>query len=399
MSAQQTRIARTGNEAFAEAMRQINPDVVAAYPITPATEIVQIFSQYVADGLVKTEFVAVESEHSAMSACIGASASGARTMTGTSSQGLALMWEMLYIASGLRLPIVMGVVNRALSSPINIHCDHSDTFGARDSGWIQIFSENVQEAYDNLIQSVRIAEHADVLLPVMATTDGFILSHCLEDMSMLGDDDVRDFIGAAAARPNLLDSLKTGKPITLGALDLQDYYFEHRRQLAQAMCDAVPVISAVGKAFGDRFGRYYDYLEAYKLDDAEAAVVVLGSTAGTAKDVVDTMRAAGKKVGLLKIRVFRPFPAKLIADALSHLKVVGVLDRADEINAVSGPLYPEICAALYDASKRPILTDYVYGLGGRDVKTEDVAGIYNELLDIAKTGRKDFIVKYIGVRE
>ena len=394
------KVARTGNEAFAEAMRQINPDVVAAYPITPATEIVQIFSQFVADGLVKTEFVAVESEHSAMSACIGASAAGIRAMTGTSSQGLALMWEMLYIAAGLRLPIVMAVVNRALSSPINIHCDHSDTIGARDSGWIQLFSENVQEAYDNLIQAVRIAEHPDVKLPVMATTDGFILSHCLETLDILSDEEVQSFIGIPPERTNLIKALEEGKPITLGALDLQDYYFEHKRQSAEGMFNAKRVIPEIGKEFGKRFGRSYGFFEEYKLEDAEAVIVVMGSTAGTAKDVVDVMRGEGKKVGLLKLRVYRPFPAEELAKALEGTKAVGVMDRAEGMSAFSGPLYPEISAALYDLpSGRPFIQDYIYGLGGRDVNKEDVRYIFEEILKTAKTGKKEYTLKYIGVRE
>ncbi len=392
------KVAKTGNEAVAEAMRQINPDVVAAYPITPATEIVQIFSQFVADGLVKTEFVAVESEHSAMSACIGASASGIRAMTGTSSQGLALMWEMLYIASGLRLPIVMGVVNRALSSPINIHCDHSDTMGARDCGWIQIFSENVQEAYDNVIQAVRIAEHPDVKLPAMVTTDGFILSHCLETLQMIDDKDVSGFIGEAPDRDNLIKSLD-GKPITLGALDLQDYYFEHKRQSAQAMFNAMEVIPEIGREFSKKFGRDYGFLEEYKTEDAEAVIVVMGSTAGTAKDTVDILRKEGKKVGLVKIRVFRPFPLSAIRKALEKIPVIGVMDRADGMSAVAGPLYSEICTALYDSEKNPIVTDYIYGLGGRDITIENIKYIFTELLSIAEKGRKEYTLKYIGVRE
>ncbi|MCM8820355.1 MAG: pyruvate ferredoxin oxidoreductase [Candidatus Omnitrophica bacterium] len=394
------KVARTGNEAFAEAMRQINPDVVAAYPITPATEIVQIFSQFVADGLVKTEFVAVESEHSAMSACIGASASGIRAMTGTSSQGLALMWEMLYIAAGLRLPIVMAVVNRTLSSPINIHCDHSDTLGARDCGWIQLFSENVQEAYDNLIQAVRIAEHPDVKLPVMATTDGFILSHCLETLDILSDQEVQEFIGVSPESPNLIKSLSEGSPITLGALDLQDYYFEHKRQAAEGMFNAKKVIPEIGKEFGKRFGREYGFFEEYKSADAEAVIFVMGSTAGTAKDIVDEMRKEGKKVGLLKLRVYRPFPAEELAKALKGKKAVGVMDRADGMSAFSGPLYPDICAALYDIEgERPIIQDYIYGLGGRDIRKEDIRYIFEEILKTAKKGRKDYTLKYIGVRE
>jgi len=393
------KVAKTGNEAFAEAMRQINPDVVAAYPITPATEVVQIFSQFVADGLVKTEFVAVESEHSAMSACIGASAAGIRAMTGTSSQGLALMWEMLYIASGLRLPIVMAMVNRTLSAPINIHCDHSDSFGARDAGWIQIFSENVQEAYDNLIQSVRIAEHPDVKLPVMATTDGFILSHCLETLEMIPDGDVRSFIKESPDREGLIKSLVNNKPITIGSLDLQDYYFEHKRQSAQGMFNALKVIPEIGREFGKVFGREYGFFEEYRLDDADVAIVVMGSTAGTAKEVVDRLRKQGKKAGLLKIRVFRPFPSEMISRALSGIKALGIMDRAEGMSGVSGPLYPEICASLYDSGARPLVSDYIYGLGGRDVALEDIEYIYSELFRMAEKGKKEYTLKYIGVRE
>ncbi|MCM8757279.1 MAG: pyruvate ferredoxin oxidoreductase [Candidatus Omnitrophica bacterium] len=399
MSQEEKKVAKTGNEAFAEAMRQINPDVVAAYPITPATEIVQIFSQFVADGMVKTEFVPAESEHSAMSACIGASACGARAMTGTSAQGLALMWEMLYIAAGLRLPIVMAVVNRALSAPINIHCDHSDTMGARDSGWIQIFSENVQEAYDNLIQAVRIAEHPDVCLPVMVTTDGFILSHCLETLAMLSDEQVSQFVGPVPNRTDLLSSLEKNQPITIGALDLQDYYFEHRRQVAEAMVKAKRVIALIGDEFAKLSGRHYSFVEPYRLEEAEAAVVVMGSSTGTAKEVVDSLRASGKKVGLLKIRVFRPFPEEEIVKALGKVKVVGIMDRADGLNAVSGPLYPEIAAAFYHHQSRPQLLDFIYGLGGRDVPPRDIETIFSDLLEVTSSGKRNFTVKYIGVRE
>jgi len=389
------RVTKTGNEIFAEAMRQINPDVVAAYPITPATEIVQIFSQFVADGLVKTEYIAVESEHSAISACIGASAAGARTMTGTSSQGLALMWEMLYIAAGLRLPIVMAVVNRALSSPINIHCDYSDTMGARDSGWIQIYSENVQEAYDNLIQAIRIAEHPQVRLPVMVTTDGFILSHCLEVAEILDDDEVQKFIGGVPKRRTVLDF---DKPVTIGALDLQDYYFEHRRQIAEAMKNCGKIIDSISEEYAAITGRKYDFFEKYYLDDAEYAIVLIGSTAGTAKEVVDRYRAKGKKVGLLKIRVFRPFDYIRIRKAIENIKVIGVMDRADCLNSFCGPLYTEICTSLYESNKKPILANFIYGLGGREVKEEDIEAIFEDLFKIDREG-KTITTKYIGVRE
>ncbi|MDD5437349.1 MAG: pyruvate ferredoxin oxidoreductase, partial [Candidatus Omnitrophica bacterium] len=321
-------LARTGNEAMAEAMRQIDPDVVAAYPITPATEVVQIFAGYVADGVVKTEFVPVESEHSAMSACIGASAAGARAMTGTSSQGLALMAEMLYVAAGLRLPIVLADVNRALSSPINIHCDHSDTMMVRDAGWIQIFSENAQEGYDNMIQAMKIAEAAK--LPTIVTTDGFIISHGMERIEILSDDDVKKFVGEYKPEHYLLNMDKP--PITIGALDLQDYYFEHRRQIAEAMKDSKAIIEKVGKEYGQKTGRSYGLFEEYKLEDADCAIVAMGSTAGTAKVVVDELREKGLKVGLFKPRVFRPFPQDEIADALKGLKAIAVMDRSDSLN-------------------------------------------------------------------
>ncbi|MDD5422767.1 MAG: pyruvate ferredoxin oxidoreductase, partial [Candidatus Omnitrophica bacterium] len=381
--AKQKIVARTGNEAMAEAMRQVNPDVVAAYPITPATEVVQIFAGYVADGVVDTEFVPVESEHSAMSACIGASAAGGRAMTGTSSQGLALMAEMLYIAGGLRLPIVLADVNRALSSPINIHCDHSDTMMVRDAGWIQIFSENSQEGYDNMIQAIRIAEKAK--LPVVVTTDGFIISHGMERIEILDDQDVKDFIGVYKPEHYLLD---LDHPITVGALDLTDYYFEHKRQAIEGMKQASSIILDVAKDFKDKAGRSYGLFENYKMDDAERAIVAMGSTAGTAKVVVDNLRAKGQKVGLLEPRVFRPFPKEEMAEALKGLKAIAVMDRSDSMNAHEGPLCLEVKAGLFDAStslsidpeqsrridkglNKPVL-NYIYGLGGREVKLEDI---------------------------
>jgi len=386
-------IARTGNEAMAEAMRQINPDVVAAYPITPATEVVQIFAGFVADGLVDTEFVPVESEHSAMSACIGASAAGGRTITGTSSQGLALMAEMLYIAAGLRLPIVLADVNRALSSPINIHCDHSDTMMVKDAGWIQIFSENVQEAYDNMIQAIKIAETAR--LPVIVTTDGFIISHGMERMEIIDDQEVKKFVGEYKPEYYLL---KLDKPITVGALDLTDYYFEHKRQEIEAMRDSKSIIVDVGKDFGNKFGRPYDLFERYQLDDADCAIVAMGSTAGTAKVVVDDLRSKGLKVGLLKQRVFRPFPKEELAEALKGLKAIAVMDRSDSMNGQEGPLCLEIKAALFDKGLNKILLNYIYGLGGREIKLDDIEGIYRDLIESLKGKKLDKII-YLGVRE
>ena len=391
------RIALTGNEAASLAMKQINPDVCAAYPITPATEVMQIFASYVADGLVDTELVTVESEHSAMSATIGAAAAGARSMTCTSSQGLALMWEMLYIAAGLRLPIVMPMVNRALSAPINIHCDHSDSMGARDAGWIQIFSENAQEVYDNVIQAIRIAEHPDILLPAMVTYDGFIISHAMEPVDTLEDLKVKKFIGPYKAKYSLLD---IDNPITVGAIDLTDYYFEHRRALAEPSLKYVfGVAEEVAADFAKEFGRTYHLFEEYKMDDAEVAIVVLGSTAGTAKVVIDDLRSKGVKAGMVKIRMFRPFPYKQIADVLSRVKAVAVLDRSDGLAGMGGPVFGEIRSALYDNEKRPITVDYVYGLGGRDITLKHIESVYNDLLSIVKEGRPENLVSYLGVRE
>ncbi|OGC04830.1 pyruvate ferredoxin oxidoreductase [candidate division WOR-1 bacterium RIFOXYA12_FULL_43_27] len=384
--------AKTGNEAMAEAMRQINPDVVAAYPITPATEIVMIFAQFAADGLVGTEYIPVESEHSAMSACVGAAAAGARVMTGTSSQGLALMYEILPIATALRLPIIMCEVNRALSGPINIHCDHSDTMAARDFGWIQIFSENAQEAYDNTLQAVRISEHSKVKLPSMVTTDGFIISHCMERVEMLGDKEVQDFIGEKKAEVSLLD---VTKPVTIGALDLQDYYFEHRRQMAEAMKNVAPVILEVAEEYSKLTGRKYDLIEEYKLADAEIAIVALGSTCGTAKVVIDELREKGIKAGMLKIRVFRPFPAERIAAVLNKIPAIAVMDRSDSLNTQGGPVYTETCAALYNHPKRPKMINYIYGLGGRDVTLDDLRSVFSDLQSIDKKP----LFNYLGVRD
>ncbi len=391
--AKQNIVARTGNEAMAEAMRQINPDVVAAYPITPATEVVQIFASYVADGLVDTEFVPVESEHSAMSACIGSSAAGGRVMTGTSSQGLALMAEMVYIAAGLRLPIILADVNRALSSPINIHCDHSDTMMVRDSGWVQIFSENAQEAYDNMLQAVRIAETARI--PVMVTTDGFIISHGMERIEILDDAAAKAFVGVYKPKDCLLNF---DRILTLGAIDLQDYYFEHRMQLAEAMKNSKSVILDVAKDYAKEAGRNYGLFELYKMEDAKFAIIAMGSTAGTTKFVIDGLRAKGLKVGLLKPRVFRPFPKDEIAAALKGIDALAVMDRSDAVNGHEGPLAVEIKAALYDNGLNKPLINYIYGLGGREIKTEEIEAIYNDLSEAAKGKKKDRVV-YLGVRE
>ena len=388
-------LALTGNEAAAYAMLQINPDVVAAYPITPQTELMHKFADFHADGKVDTEFILVESEHSAMSAVVGASAAGCRAMTATSANGLALMWEIVYIASGLRLPVTMAVVNRALSAPINIHCDHSDSMGARDSGWIQLFSENSQQVYDNMIQAIRIAESPDVLLPVMVTLDGFVLSHTIERMEMLDDEVVKNFVDTYTAEHPLLD---LESPVTYGPLVLPDYYFEFKRQQAEAMRNAKNVILKVAEEFAELSGRKYELFEAYKLEDAEIAVVVLGSTAGTAQAVVDKLREEGVKAGLLKLRVFRPFPAEELADALSGVKAVAVMDRSDSFSAMGGPVFSELRSALYGKTEIPVV-NYVYGLGGRDVPGTDVEKVYRDLEGIAASGKFNELVSYLGVRE
>ncbi len=390
--------ALAGNEAVATAMRQINPDVMAAYPITPQTSTVQKFADFVADGLVDTEFVCVESEHSAMSACVGASAAGARVMTATAANGLALMWEIVYIAASNRCPIVMSLVNRALSGPINIHCDHSDVMGIRDSGWIILFSENGQEAYDNLIQAVRIAEHPDVLLPVAVCQDGFITSHSLERVEIFDDADVKAFVGEYKPKWPLLD---LENPKTYGPLDFYDYYYEHKRQQVEAMEHAQGVILEVADEFNKKFNRNYDLFEPYKLDDAEVAVIAANSTAGTVKVVVDKLRDEGLKVGLLKMRLFRPFPAKELADALGHLKAVAVMDRSISFGAMNnaGPLFLELVAALALHGVQAPVADYVYGLGGRDILPSEIERVYRDALKMAETGQAERLVTYLSVRE
>jgi pyruvate ferredoxin oxidoreductase alpha subunit len=387
-------VAKTGNEAMAYAMKQCRPDVVAAYPITPSTEIVQIFSSFVADGLVDTEFVAVESEHSAMSACIGASAAGARAMTATAAQGLALMHEMLFIASGLRLPIVMCVASRSLSSPLNIHCDHADSVASRDSGWIQIFCESSQEGYDSVIQAVKIAERA--YLPVMVAIDGFILSHCMERLEVLPDDEVDNFLGEFKSNYSLLD---IKNPITVGPACLPDSYFEHKRAQAEGMQQAKPIIEEIIEEYYKKFNRYYPVIDEYKTEDAELVVVAMGSTVGTAKIVVDELRAKGQKVGAIKIRFFRPIFTEKLQKILTQFKVVGVLDRVESMSSYISPLATEIRAALYHLDPKPFVASYVYGLGGREITPEDIKKVFEELKQINETKVLKNGVSYIGVRE
>ena len=386
----------SGNEAIAIAMRQINPDVMPAFPITPSTEIPQYFSQFVANGQVDTEFIPVESEHSAMSAAIGAEAAGARTFSATSSCGLALMFEMLYVAASSRLPITLACVNRALSGPININADHSDSMGARDSGWIQIYSETNQEAYDNFIQAVIIGEDPEVQLPVMVCQDGFITSHAVENIELLEDKVVKDFVGEHEPEDYLLNA---AKPIAHGPYDIEKYYMEHKRLQAQGMINAKEVILKVAEKFEKISGRKYGLFEEYKLDDAQVAIVVLSSTAGTAKEAVDELRAAGKKVGVLKLRVFRPFPMEELADALKHLDMVAVMDKSEGFSACGGPVFAETRSALYDVVNSPKIVNYVYGLGGRDVTINHIKGIFETLLDEKDSKESLETYRFLGVRE
>ena len=387
-----------GANSVSQAMRQIDPDVVAAYPITPQTAVVQNFSQYVADGIVNTEFVPVESEHAAMSACVGASAAGARVMTATAANGLALMWEMLYIASGMRLPIVLTVVNRSLSSPLNIHCDHSDSMGARDAGWIQLYAETGQEAYDNTVQAIRIAECADLLVPVMSCQDGFITGHAVERVGILPDEAVRKFVGSYEPKFYLLD---TDRPVTMGAWDFTDYYFEHKRQQSEAMQSAMPVIEAVSAEYAELSGRAQPILDMYGMDDADYAIVVLSSTAGTSRAVAREWRAKGIKVGVLRPRVYRPFPASQIVEAIRNCKAVAVMDRAISFGSPNGmgPLYTDVTSALYIEGVCGLnVVNYVYGLGGRDTTPPMIESVFADLQAIGASGKRGDFVRYVGLR-
>ena len=385
----------SGNEAAAIAMKQINPDVVAAFPITPSTEIPQYFSSFVSNGQVDTEFVAVESEHSAMSACIGAEAAGARAMTATSANGLSLMWEMIYIASSLRLPIVMSLVNRAVSGPLNIHNDHSDAMGVRDAGWIMLFSENNQEAYDNLLMAHRIAENKDVLLPLMVCQDGFITSHSIENIELLEDDKVKAFVGKYKPEHYLLNDKE---PIAVGPLDVQSYLFEHKAQQAEAMKRAKKVILEVSKEFEELTGRKYVFFEKYKMEDSEFVIVCMNSTAGTAKAAIDELRAQGIKAGLLKIRMFRPFPAEEVADSLKNAKAIAVLDKADSLNGVGGALFEDVVSGMYVSNIHVPTVNYVYGIGGRDTTVNEIKQVYTDLAKIAETGDIGDPYRYLGLR-
>lgn len=390
------RTRMSGNEALAEAIRQINPDVMPAFPITPSTEIPQFVSTMVANGQIDTEFIPVESEHSSMSAAIGASAAGARTLTATSSAGLAYMWEVVYVAASSRLPIVMDVVNRGLTGPLNINAEHSDSMGARDSGWIQIYAENNQEAYDNMLQAYRIAEHPDVHLPVMICQDGFITSHAVESISLLEDEPVKKFVGTYEPEHYLL---KENEPMAVGPYAVSNYCMEAKKAQAEAMIRSKQVILDVAKKFEAMSGRSYGFYEGYQLEDADYVVVAIGSVCGTAKDAIDQLRAKGMKAGLMKVRVFRPFPGEEFAEALRNCKAVAIMDRAESYSGQGGPLGAELMAAMYRAKVTAEAVNIMYGLSGRDVRVEDIEKVFADLQDMAENGKTFEQYPYLGLRE
>ncbi len=387
----------SGNEAVAYAIKQINPDVMPAFPITPSTEIPQYVANYIANGELDTEFIPVESEHSAMSATLGASAAGARALTATSSCGMALMWEELYVAASDRLPIALALVNRALTGPININADHSDSMGARDSGWIQIYAESNQEVYDNFLQAYPIAENKDVMLPIMICQDGFITSHGVENILLVEDELVKDFVGEYEPEHYLLHPTEK---MAVGPYAVSNYYMETKRAQREAMLQAKRVILEVAEKFEKMTGRKYGFFEEYRMEDAEYAIVIIGSAAGTCKAAIDEIRnTTGKKVGLLKIRVFRPFPEEEIAKALSHVKAVAIMDRSEMFAGTSGPLGAEVRAALYQAKAQAEVVNYFYGLGGRDITVKDFMQVYDNLERIATTHEVSGMYEYIGLRE
>ena len=386
----------SGNEAVAYAIRQINPDVMPAFPITPSTEIPQMVSSYIANGEMDTEFIPVESEHSAMSAAIGSQAAGARTLTATSSAGLALMWEELLLAASNRMPLALALVNRTLSGPININCDHTDGMGARDTGWIQIYSENNQEAYDNFVQAYPIAENKDVHIPIMICQDGFITSHAVENIELLDDADVKAFVGEYEPEEYLLNA---GKPIAVGPYSISNYAMEARKNQEIALENAKDVVLKVAADFEKLSGRKYGLFEEYRTKDADYIMLIMGSAAGTAKQAVDDLRAQGKKVGVLKLRLFRPFPAKEIAEALKNCKAVAIMDRCESYNGNGAALGSEVTAALFRNKVMISAVNYIYGLAGRDFTVTDVYHIFDELEQAELNGTEVEQYQYIDLRK
>jgi pyruvate ferredoxin oxidoreductase alpha subunit len=408
MASKQELLAMNGDEAVAFAVKQSDVDVVAAYPITPQTIMVEKYSEYVADGEVQTEFVCTESEHSAMTACIAASATGARTFTASASAGLALMHEMLFVCSGNRTPVVMAIANRALSAPLNIHGDQSDSMAQRDSGWIQIYVENAQEAYDSIIQAFRIAEDNQVLLPIMVGLDGFTISHTLENVNVLSDEAVQEFVGTrqfpmVATHEGKMVPFKLDpeNPMTIGPIALQNYYFEFKRQQEEAMKNALSTIQKVNSEYSNLSGRSYGngLVDEYFLSDAEIAVVCIGSTAGTLKTVIDELRSEGIKAGLMRIRTFRPLPVEELRNSLKNVKAIAVMDKSMSFGGFGGPVFTAVHHVLFDSQKRPIIINYIYGLGGRDANTHELRKIFEELQRISHTNQAEKIIRYVGLRE
>lgn len=404
----QETMAMNGDEAVAFAVKQCDVDVVAAYPITPQTIIVEKFSEYVANGEVLTEFVCTESEHSAMTACLSASATGARTFTASASAGLALMHEMLFVTSGSRAPVVMAVANRALSAPLNIHGDHSDSMAERDSGWIHIYVENAQEAYDSIVQAFKIAEDVGVSLPIIVGLDGFTISHTLERVDVLSEEEIKKFVGERQFPMVLTHEGKTvpfkldpENPMTMGPNALQNYYFEFKRQQEEGMRNALKKIQEVNNEYAKISGRSYGngLIDAYKLEDAEIAIVCIGSTAGTLKVIVDQLREEGVKAGVLRLRTFRPLPTEDLRNALKNIKVVAVMDKSMSPGGLGAAVFNEVRNALYDLKQRPIMVNYIFGLGGRDYSPKDLRRVFEDLTKIAKTGQVENQVHYLGLRE
>lgn len=381
----------TGDYAAAYGALLCDVDVVAAYPITPQTLIVEEFSTFVNDGITDAEFIMVESEHSAMSACIAAQAAGARTFTATSSQGLALMHEMLFVASALRLPVVMAVVNRTLAAPIGIWCEHNDSMPERDSGWIQMSCEDNQEVLDMIIMAYKIGENKDVLLPVMPCLDAFILSHTVEPVEAPSSDEVAEFL--PKYEPQAI--LDPDKPMAIGTFTPPEYIQELRYQTHVAMEKAKDVIKKVTKEFASKFGRdYHGLIEEYRCDDADVVLMTIGTVTGTAREVVDELRQKGKKVGLIKLRFYRPFPAEEIRKIAENVEAFGVYDRAISYGS-GGPLFIETRHALYGLDL-PVL-NFLAGLGGRDVVKGDVEKMYEILLKAKEEKPKEDIY-WIGTR-
>jgi len=385
-----------GNFASAQAMRQAQIDVVAAYPITPSTPIVEGYAKFLADGYVDGEFIMVESEHAAMSGCVGAAASGGRVATATSSQGFALMAEVLYQASGMRLPIVLNVVNRALASPLNVRGDHSDMYLGRDSGWIQLDAFNAQEAYDLTLIAFKIGENESVRLPVMVHQDGFITSHTAQNVYALSDDEAYKFVGDYLAIDEMLDF---SKPVTYGAQTEEDWHYEHKAKQHKAILDSRPVIDKVFEEFKELTGREYKRVETYLMEDADVAIIALGTTVETAKMVAEEIRKTeGIKAGVVSPRCFRPFPFDNVRDALKDTKAIACMDRSSPGGAL-GALYNEVASAMYSGESKPLITNYIYGLGGRDLTVEAIKDIYRELDANAKSGKRTGkIQQFISLR-